>query len=242
MKTSSLFFKLLFLPVFLIMPLFFSSCELLTEEGGLTEEQVIEGLKEALKVGTTNTVAETNQTDGYFGNSLIKIPFPEEAATAENYIRNTLNLNSVVDEFILKLNRAAENASIKAKPIIVDAIVSITITDAWNILKGQNNAATTYLHDKTYTGLYDAFKPDINTSLSSVGASQLWNSLTTQYNSIANSSWGLLNPVNTDLPDYATSKALDGLFKLIEKEEEKIRIDPAARVTEILQKVFGELD
>jgi len=242
MNLPAIFKKLTLVLLFLTSPYLFSSCELLNVDGELTTEQVIEGLKEALKVGTVNSVTETNRTDGYFGNSLIKIPFPPEAQGAETFMKNNSYLSPLLSEFILKVNRAAEDASIKAKPIFINAITGITFEDAWNILKGDKNAATNFLHNRTYTSLYDAFKPDINTSLSSVGATQAWNTLTSYYNNLASVPFSGLQPVNTDLPDYATKKALDGLFTLVQKEEEKIRIDPAARVSEILKKVFAQQD
>jgi len=208
----------------------------------LTEADIIQGLKEALKVGAANSVSKTNQADGYFGNPMIKIPWPQEAAGAYNYINNNLPVvRPLLDEVVLKMNRGAEKASEKAKPIFIDAIVSMSIEDARNILRGERNAATRFLHQKTYTALHAAFKPDIHEALESVGAATAWNTITTAYNPITrfNSS---LNPINTDLSDYTTTKALDGLFLLIEQEEDKIRTDPVARVSEILRKVFGSLD
>jgi hypothetical protein len=220
-----------------------TSCEDLWNllNSGLTEQEVIDGLKQALEVGTDNSVVKAHATDGYFLHSVIKIPFPPEADVAKDILINTLGQGELVDEFILELNRAAEDAAVKAKPIFFDAITSITIDDAWGILKGADNAATAYLHDKTYLSLVGAFAPDITTSLEKVGAAQTWATLVGYYNQFANYH-PTYNPINPDLGAYATGKALDGLFFLVEEEEYKIRTDPAARITDLLARVFAEQD
>ena len=208
----------------------------------LTEGEIIEGLKEALKVGTDNSVAKTNQVNGYYENPLIKIPWPEEAAGAYNFINNNLpSLRPLLDEVVLLMNRGAEEASAKAKPIFIEAILSMTIQDARNILNGADNAATMYLHDRTYNSLHNAFKPDIHDALETVGAATTWNSIALVYNPVANITPGI-NPITTDLAHYTTTRALDGLFLLLEEEEKKIRTDPQARINEILKRVFGTLD
>ncbi len=239
------------LGVFVLMILIavsFKSCD---EDGNLildmplTEQEVAQGLKEALKVGTNNSVVETNRQDGYFGNPMIKIPWPEEASGAYNYISNNMaTLKPLLDEVVLKMNRGAEQASIKAKPIFINAITSISIMDAWDILRGADNAATMYLYNNTFHDLHLAFKPDIHLALESVGAATLWSQITTQYNTVANAPLlgTNLDPINTDLSGYTTGKALDGLFHLVAEEELKIRTDPVARINDILKKVFGELD
>jgi hypothetical protein len=214
----------------------FNSCEEITNitnNTTLTDAEITQGLKEALRVGTDTSTANAHKTDGYFKNVKIKIPFPPEAQYAETTLRSVLG-NSLVDEFVLKLNRAAEDAADDAKSIFINALTNMTIDDALNILKGSNNAATNYLRLKTFDSLRIIFKPQINGSLSSVGASQAWSSLTSTYNNIP-----FVTPINTDLSDYTTTKALDGLFILIADEELKIRTDPVARVTDILKKVFG---
>jgi hypothetical protein len=231
--------------ILLTMVILFSSATMRScEEIGnfpmpLSETEIIQGLKEALLVGAEKTIIKTNQTNGFYGNDLIKIPWPEEAAGAYNYINKNLPaLSPVLDEVVLKMNRGAEAASEKAKPIFLEAIKNMSFEDARNILRGNNNAATKYLHDKTYAALHTAFKPDIHAALQSVGAASTWTSITSTYNPIARMLPGI-NPINTDLSDYTTTQALDGLFLLIEQEELKIRTDPAARVNEILKKVFG---
>jgi len=211
----------------------FSSCDQLTTTTTLSDAEITQGLKEALRVGTDTSTYNAHKVDGYFKNVEIKIPFPPDAEYAETTLRG-LGFGSLVDEFVLKLNRAAEDAAGTAKSIFIDALTKMTIVDALSILNGANNAATIYLRSKTYDSLKIIFKPQIDASLSSVGASQTWLTLTTTYNNIP-----LVTPINTDLPDYATTKALDGLFILIADQELKIRTDPVARVTDILQKVFG---
>ncbi len=242
-KKSNIFVLSALTILFFTASLGLKSCD---EHGNLilplTEAEIIQGLKEALKVGTDNTVTQTNQLNGYFGNPLIKIPWPEEAAGAYNYINNNLTvLRPILDEVVLLMNRGAEEASAKAKPIFIDAIMNMTIQDARNILNGNDNAATQYLHDRTYHSLRNAFRPDIHAALESVGAASAWSSITSVYNPIATITPGI-NPINTDLADYTTAKALDGLFLLIEAEEKKIRTDPAARINDILRRVFGTLD
>lgn len=217
-----------------------SSCEDFFDTG-LTEEEVIEGLKEALKVGTDNSVLKANEANGYYLHEFIKIPFPPEAQTAKEVMIDYLGMEETVEDFILELNRAAEDAAIKAKPIYIDAITSITINDAWDILLGEDNAATMYLHTKTFDSLFAAFSPDISNSLEKVGASQTWAYLVNIYNDYAYYS-PIHDPIDTDLGAYATGRALDGLFFLIEEEELKIRTDPSARISEILQRVFAEQD
>ncbi len=218
--------KILCLAVFMTFSL---SCE----EANLTDDQIIEGLKEALKVGTENSVNNAHQTDGYFGNLNIKIPFPQDALFVKDALE-AIGLSALTNELILKINRAAEDAADEAKPIFLNAILAMTFSDALNILNGADDAATQYLRTNTYDQLKTAFKPDIEQSLNTVGATTAWSSVTTAYNQLP-----LHDPVNTDLADYSTGKALDGLFYLVAQEEGKIRNDPAARVTEILQTVFG---
>ncbi len=220
-----------------------TSCD---EEGNfelpLTETEIIQGLKEALKVGTDNSVAITNRTGGYYDNELIKIPWPEEASGAYNFIDSNIpELRPVLDEVVLKMNRGAEEASAKAKPIFIDAVMAMTIEDAREILNGADNAATMYLHEKTYESLHAAFKPDIHDALESVGAATAWSNITNTYNPIAQWTPGI-DPINTDLADYTTTQALDGLFLLLAEEELKIRTDPLARINDILERVFGTLD
>jgi hypothetical protein len=224
----------------LVLGLFTASCDGLSTDG-LTDAEIVAGLKEALQVGTDTSVTKTNKQDGYFGDTRIRIPYPPEATNVITTVAGISILGqpigqNAVDGFVLKLNRAAENASDKAKPIFVNAITGMTIVDGINILQGSDDAATQFLRNSTFDQLKTAFKPDIATSLDQVGAQTAWGEITTLYNTVSS------NPVNPDLADFTTGKALDGLFTLIADEELRIRKDPVARVTDILAKVFGTLD
>ncbi|HHG85180.1 MAG TPA: DUF4197 domain-containing protein [Bacteroidetes bacterium] len=207
----------------------------------LSDEEIVEGLKKALEVGTDKSVVATNVLDGFNGNSLIRIPHPPEADNVINVVSGVSLLGqpigqNAVDGFVLKLNRAAEDATDEAKPIILSAITSMTIVDGLNILKGADDAATQFLRTSTYADLKVAFRPDIEQSLNTVGAQTAYGEIVTIYNTISS------NPANPDLADYTTGKALDGLFTLIAQEELNIRQNPSARISDILIKVFGSLD
>jgi len=213
----------------------------------LTETEIANGLKEALTQGISNGVSELVKTDGYFGNQAIKLLLPPEAEKVQNLIvKNIPQGQKLIDEAILKMNRAAEDAANEAKPIFVDAITSMTIVDAKNILFGNENAATNYLKEKTFQKLVQAYSPKINASLSKVGATQAWSALVNPYNklvgTVAGNIAGIREPITSDLGAYTTQKALDGLFWRISQEEQKIRSTPLARTTALLQRVFGELD
>lgn len=234
--------KLRYLLLLLCFPLAIQlqSCEL-AEGTGLTDEEIISGLKEALRVASDTSVTHAEQEDGYAANSLIRIPFPPDV----DYVADAVNGFTIltvpvgeeaVDAFVLKLNRAAENAADKALPILFDAITGITIADGFGILTGHDSAATEYLNVNTFSNLKTTFQPDIEASLTTVGAQGAWNTVTQYYNTITGQS------VNTDLADYTTDRALGGLFTLVALEEKKIRDDPAARVTDLLQRVFAEQD
>lgn len=217
----------------------FAACDIL--ENGLSDEEIVAGLKEALQIGADNSVVAANVEDGYFGNPLIKIPFPQDLQFVANAVGSFTVLGqpvgqTAVDAFVLKLNRAAENAADKAGPIFLNAITDITIVDGINILRGEDDAATRYLETNTKSDLHTAFKPDIQQALDDVGAQNAWDDVTTIYNTVTGST------VNTDLADYTTGKGLDGLFTLVAGEEKLIRDDPAARVTDLLKKVFAEQD
>ncbi len=213
----------------------------------LTEAEIANGLKEALMQGISNGVNELIKLDGYFANETIKILLPPEAQKVQDLIvKHIPQGQKLIDEAVLKMNRAAEEAAKEAKPIFVDAITSMSIVDARNILLGNETAATNYLYEKTFQKLVQAYSPKINNALSKVGATQAWVALINSYNKLANSNAGALlgvrEPINTDLGAYTTQKALDGLFWRIAQEEIKIRQNPIARTTALLQRVFGELD
>jgi hypothetical protein len=201
--------------------------------GTLTNDEIIQGLKEALKVGTNNSVTSASKVDGFYKNTTIKIPFPAEAAAMETKLR-ALGMGTDVDKFIETMNHGAEEASKSAATIFLSAITNLTISDGMTILKGADNAATQYLKDNTTASLKTSFKPIVKTALEKVEVTKYWNPLATAYNKIP-----FVTPVNPDLDTYVTEKAIEGLFKLIAAEEYKIRKDPAARVSDILKKVFG---
>lgn len=200
----------------------------------LSEGDIVKGLKEALTVGISNGSAEASKTDGFFKNELIKIVVPPEAQKVAETLRK-LGLGSEVDKFTLSLNRAAEDAAKKSKPIFVKAITSMTITDAVSILKGEDDAATKYLQKTTNKDLYDTFFPVVDSTLNLNKATQYYGDMVKTYNAIP-----LVKKVNPDLKSYATQKTIDGLYLLIAQEEKKIRKDPVARVSSILKTVFGQ--
>ena len=200
----------------------------------LSESDIINGLKEALTIGSTKASDQLHQLDGFNKNTFVRIPFPEDAKKVATELRK-MGLGKKVDEFELTLNRAAEQAAKEAAPIFISAIKQMSFSDAKNILTGGDTAATGYLRKTTYTSLYGAFSPHINTALQSTYATSKWKDLTSTYNKIP-----FVKKVDTDLVRYTTNKALKGVFVLVADEEAKIRKDPAARVSEILKKVFGK--
>lgn len=202
--------------------------------GGLTNEEVVAGLKEALSVGARNSSDKLSAVDGFFANAVIKVLMPEEAKKVESTLRN-VGLGNMVDKAILSMNRAAEEASKSAAPIFVDAIKSMSIQDAFGILRGSDSAATVYLKGRTTASLTNAFRPVIESALQKTNATRYWKDVFETYNKLPTT----FNKVNPDLSGYVTDKALTGLFWQVALEEQKIRKDPAARVTEILRKVFG---
>ncbi len=239
--------------------------ELLNTADTLTESEVIDGLKTALTVGTDSSVFLTSRVDGYYRDEAIKILLPPEAdiiyENKDNILFTATGLDQKIEDAVVALNRAAEDAATEAGPIFKTAITDMSISDAWAILNGTNpasgkktaefdsTAATNYLISTTYTQLRDAFSPKVNTSLDkkligTYSPNQMWSTLTTNYNSVANKSFGLITPMeNTDLGAYVTEKALDGLFSKVAKQEKEIRKDPlkwaATTVGDILDKVFG---
>ena len=202
--------------------------------GALSEGDIVSGLKEALNIGISNGSAEASKVDGFFKNDLIKIVVPPEAQKVATTLRK-MGMGAQVDKFTLSLNRAAEDAAKKSKPIFVKAITSMTIPDALSILKGQDDAATQYLKKTTNDELFNTFFPVVDSTLNLNKATQYCTELVTIYNEIP-----LVKKVNPDLKKYATQKTIDGLYILIAQEEKKIRVDPVARVSDILKRVFGQ--
>ena len=199
----------------------------------LSEKDAVAGLKEALIKGTNKSVDVLSVTDGYFGNPLVKIPFPESARKVEQNLRR-IGLGSQVDDAILSMNRAAEDAASEAAAVFVAAVKDMTVEDAVGIVRGDSTAATQYLRRRTGDTLTARFRPIIETSLAKVDATRYWETAINSYNRIP-----LVEDVNPDLAAYVTDKALEGLFTLIAREEAEIRRDPLARTSEILKKVFG---
>lgn len=199
----------------------------------LTDAEILAGLRDAIQVGAQSAAKAANKTDAYYRNPKLYIPFPAEAQNVADKVRQ-LGFNSLVDNFVMTLNRGAEDAAGKAAPIFIDAVKKMGWNDVRAILKGNDNAATEFFKTHTRKPLYDAFYPVIKNSLDQVEATRYWTDITGTYNKIP-----LVKPVNTDLTAYATNKALDGLFILLADEEAKIRKDPVNRITDILKRVFG---
>jgi hypothetical protein len=199
----------------------------------LSNTTIVSGLKEALQVGTERGTSKLSAVDGFFKDAAIKILMPTEAQKVEQKLRS-IGFGKQVDNAILTMNRAAEDASKKATPIFINAIKQMSIQDAVGILKGGDFAATAYLKSKTTLNLSAAFKPVIEQSLAKVNATKYWNTVFSTYNTFSS------QKVNTDLTAYVTEKALDGIFHQVALEEQKIRKDPVAQTTDILKKVFGK--
>ncbi|MEO5683316.1 MAG: DUF4197 domain-containing protein [Chitinophagaceae bacterium] len=218
----------------------FSSCETLSKLPGMTSTGIVteadagQGIKEALAQGATNAVFNLNKENAFFGSDVYKMFLPADAQKIESTLRK-LGMGKQVDKAILQINRAAEDAVGYAKPVFIDAIKQMTLTDALNIVKGQNNAATNYFRDKTTSKIIEAFTPSIQRSLDKLGATRYYTEIVTLYNNLPTT----FNKVNPDLNSFVAAKATAALFDQVEKEEANIRANPLARTTEILKKVFG---
>lgn len=238
------------IPAFLgIFVLTAASCEELKEVAdgitaptsttpALTNGEVVSGLKEALTVGIQNSVNLTSVTDGFLKNAEIRLPFPPDAQKVRDKAMEW-GLSAQVEKFETTLNRAAEEATKEALPIFKEAILNMSIQDGFAILNGGDGAATKYLKDNTTAKLTEAFRPKVEAAISKVKLTDYWNPIITKYNGAMNLTGG--QKINPDLNAYVTERAIAGLFVMVEKEENKIRKDPAARVTSLLQKVFGSL-
>lgn len=203
-------------------------------EAETDEGTIISGLKEALSIGTENAINNVSQVDGYFGNEIIKILMPEKIQNVANVL-SKVGFQKQVDDFILSMNRAAEQAAPKATGFFVDAIKEMSFEDAGEILKGGDTAATDYFRGKTSNKIYDAFKPVISLSMDEVGVTHNYKEMMSKYESIP-----FVEKETLDLDHYVTNKALEGLFSMVGQEERKIRTDPTARVTDLLKNVFGK--
>ena len=229
--------------LFLIFALNLTACtelqnlasSVLTEES-LTPAQIGKGLKEALTVGISKGAERLSVTDGYY-KSIYKILLPEEAQKITSKLRNVPLFGDVEEKIIEKINRAAEDAAKKAKPIFVNAITAMTFQDATSILMGNDDAATRYLHRVTYNQLYDEFRPVIVNSLNKFGALDYWADAVNTYNKLP-----FVEKQNPRLDDFVANRALDGLFSMVEKKEVEIRKNVSARTSELLKKVFAKQD
>lgn len=205
---------------------------LTTNKVSLSNDEIVKGLKEALQVGAERGTAKLSAVDGFFKDAALKIIMPAEAQKVEKTLRS-FGMGKQVDNAILAMNRAAEDAAKSAAPIFIDAVKQMSFQDALGILKGDDFAATSYLKGKTTLSLTEAFRPVIESSLQKVNATKHWNTVFTTYNKFGN------EKVNTDLAAYVTEKALAGIFHQLGQEEQKIRKDPLARTSDLLKKVFG---
>lgn len=229
---------------FLLVSLFMISCDpkdlqkVLDGMGNvpLTNADIASGLKEALDKGVDQSVKTLSATDGYYA-SMYKILLPDEATKIIDKLKFIPGFTNLEEEAIKRINKAAEDAASKAGPIFLGAIKQMTFDDVMGILMGNKNAATQYLHNKTYNNLYAEFNPVMVNSLNKFGALDLWKDAITKYNSLP-----FITRINPDLADHVTSKALVGLFSLVEKKELGIRTDISQRTSNLLQKVFAKQD
>ena len=220
----------------------FSGCETMDEvakalsgnQEYINTETIVSGLKQALSVGTENAVAQTSKEGGYWKNPSLKIPLPKDLQKFADTLRG-IGLGSQVEVLEKKMNEGAEMAAASATPVFINAIKSMSISDARGILGGKETAATDFFREKTYNQLKTQYSPVIGKELDQVGAVKLYNELYQKYSLIP-----LVPKPNVKLEDYVTEKALDGLFSVVGEEEKKIRQDPAARTTELLKKVFAK--
>lgn len=201
--------------------------------GELSEGKIIQGLKEALEIGTTNAVETVSKVHGYYKNPNIKIPLPGPVKKVERVLRG-VGYGPQVDAFVLSMNRAAEKAAPEAKALFWDTIKEMSFADARKILNGRDNEATLYFKEKTQDSLTQTFKPIVHTAMSEVGVTRSYQALDAKVRSIP-----FADNLSFDLDKYVTSRALDGLFFMLAEEERKIRQNPSARVTDLLKEVFG---
>ena len=204
--------------------------------GVLSQAEIESGLKEALNNGITKQVSKLTATDGFYRNEAVKIFLPEELKVVDKKLRQ-IGLSKLADEGLKVINRAAEDAVKEATPIFVDAVKQMSFNDAKNILLGNDSSATNYLQNTTSTSLQAKFTPVIQNSYTRVGADKIWSEIITKYNSLP-----LVKKVNPNLTEYTTSKAMEGVFKMIAVEEKDIRTNLNARSSNLLKKVFALQD
>jgi len=209
-----------------------------TQEEALDNNTIVSGLKEALSIGTEKAVENVSQTDGYFGNQIIKILMPKEIQHVTDVLRK-VGYQKQVDDFVLSMNRAAEQAAPKALSLFADSIKAMTFEDAQKILNGGDTAATDFFREKTHEKIYNEFKPIISESMNEVGVTRSYKEMISQYDVLPFAK-AFTKSEALDLDHYVTNKAMNGLFYMVAQEEKKIRTDPAARVTDLLKTVFTE--
>ena len=202
---------------------------------GLSSDEIANGLKEALQKGAQTGTQKLSSPGGFLENAALKIIMPPEAQKIESTLRR-LGFNQLMDDMIVSMNRAAEDACKTAVPIFTTAIREMTITDGINILRGSDTSATSYLRTKTNTALAQSFSPIIKTSLDKVNATKYWEKIITTYNSVPL----IGKKMNPDLVVYVTDKSLSGIYTEIATQEKDIRNNQAARTSDVLRKVFGK--
>jgi hypothetical protein len=219
----------------------FSGCDVLQQlpqaagvGGAVTEADAASGIKEALSQGLAKAVLQLNKEDGFYKDAVYKVLLPPDAKKIENALR-TVGLGNMVDKAILQINRGAEDAAGYAKPIFVDAIKNMTLTDAIGLVKNGDTSATHFFREKTTAQLMAAFMPVIKSSLDRVEATKYYGDIVNKYNGFPTT----FTKINPDLAGYVTQKATNALFDQVALEEKNIRTNFAARTTDILKKVFG---
>ncbi len=225
------------LALLLLVSFALNSCDLISKlptGTGVTEAEAGEGIKEALGQGLVKAVLQLNKEDGFFKDAFYKILLPPDAKKIENTLRD-LGMGRMVDKAILQINRAAEDAAGQAKPIFVDAIKNISISDAIGLVKNGDTSATHFFRVKTTDQLVAAFQPVIKASLDKLEATKYYGDVVNTYNNFPTT----IKKLNPDLNAFVTNRATEALFDLVAKEELNIRQNIAARTTELLRKVFG---
>ena len=201
----------------------------------ITTRDATAALRAALEKGSLAAVAELGRVDGYFGDPRVKIPLPESLARAESTLRR-FGMGRYADELELTINRAAEAAVPEAKQLFVDAVRKMTVQDAKGILTGGDTAGTKYFERVTRDRLHGRFLPIVKGATQKVGLAQRYN----EYAQMA-AQFGLIGQDQSNLDEYVTRKALDGLFLMVAEEEKNIRADPVSAGASIVRKVFGAL-
>jgi hypothetical protein len=221
----------------------------------ISNADAVAAMKDALNEGIKSASSQLSVTDGYFGNALLKILLPPEAKSMVDSVAKIPKGQQLIDDVVLRLNRAAEDCAKDVVPIFVNAIATMSVDDGISILKGGDKAATAYLETKTRAALFDLYRPKVDAALDKplvgdTSAKKSWDILCAAYNQagkVANSSAKLMGkkepmpPMSVDLAAYATNKALDGLFVKIGEEEAKIRKNPVSYASDTIKKVFGAL-